>query len=207
MIKAKKWFWRLLPVGIGIGAIAYYYLSFMPERIRSNERHAIGALKMLTAAQADFRANDRDGNGVSDFWTADVAGLYYVRSAFFPGAPEIRLIDSAVADADARPLQARTPVPYHGYYFIVLDADDSISGTPESFYKQDTGGRPPMGKVHNTSRFGFCAYPAEYGLTGKCTFIVNENNTIFRMDSGGKPVTHFPDDGPKDYSGDLRKMD
>src|SRR6516165_7868464 len=51
----------------------------------SNERNASTSLKTITAAQADFRANDRDGNHVNDFWTADVKGLYTMTSAAVTG--------------------------------------------------------------------------------------------------------------------------
>jgi len=85
-------------------------------------------------------------------------------------------------------------------FFIALDEDDGLEGTQERSYKVDTGGTPTMGKVHNTSKFGFCAYPAKYGVTGKFTFLVNENNTVFGADIGGKPMTHFPKgDSPPVY--------
>ena len=33
---------------------------------------------MLASAEADFRANDRDGKGKNDFWRNDIAGLFTV---------------------------------------------------------------------------------------------------------------------------------
>jgi type II secretory pathway pseudopilin PulG len=47
----------------------------------SNERERVTNLRILVSAEADFRANDRDGNGVNDFWTADVKGLHTMTSA------------------------------------------------------------------------------------------------------------------------------
>jgi len=70
------------------------------------ERMAATAMKTLTAAEADFRANDRDRNHVNDFWTGDVSGLYYVKSA--DGGAEVRLIDVDVANADSKPIH---PLP------------------------------------------------------------------------------------------------
>src|SRR5712671_4146864 len=73
----------------------------------SNERNASTSLKTLTSAQADFRANDRDGNKVNDFWTANVAGLYTMTSAAVIGNsnsstdPAIKLIELSIASADA----------------------------------------------------------------------------------------------------------
>ena len=145
-----------------------------------NERNASAALKRLATAQADYRANDRDGNRVNDYWTADVAGLWQVG----------RLIDRGVAQADMNPLKALVdePVPYHGYYFKVLERDDQFDIT----YNMDTDGSGR--RVHNSSRYGICAYPAEYGWTGRWTFILNENNTVFKFQQGGWPFKDWPTD-------------
>ena len=138
--------------------------------IPKNERKASTALKMLATAEADYRANDRDGNKVQDYWTADVAGLWHSG----------RMIPRGVAEADAKPLKALVdvPVPYHGYYFKVLERDDQSDIT----YNMDTDGSGR--KTHNSTRFGFCAYPVEYDSTGRWTFIINENNTIFKFQQG-----------------------
>src|SRR6185436_8111745 len=75
----------------------------------SNERNASMALKALSAAEADFRSNDRDGNHVNDFWTGDVKGLYTMTSAEVPGAgtapkdEPLRLIEIEIAAADVDP--------------------------------------------------------------------------------------------------------
>src|SRR5436190_232031 len=44
--------------------------------LAANERSASSSLKTLATAEADFKANDRDGNGLKDFWVGDVSGLY-----------------------------------------------------------------------------------------------------------------------------------
>jgi hypothetical protein len=199
----KKWIWIAIAIVIfTAAAIGGYYGLVRPTRLRDNERAASTALKTLTSAEADFRANDRDWNHINDFWTGDVAGLYYVRPNTPKESPDIRLIDRRIAEADAKPLKplVAAPVPYYGYYFIALDEDDTLDTAEERLYKRDTGGPTPMGKVHNESKFGFCAYPAKYGVTGRYTFIVNENNTIFRVDMKGKIMTLFPrDDRPPEY--------
>ena len=51
-----------------------------------------------------------------------------------------------------------------------------------------------MGKVHNNAIFGFCTYPAEYGVTGLMTIILNEGNTLFKKDTQGQPVLEWPSD-------------
>jgi hypothetical protein len=155
----------------------------------SNERNASTSLKTLTAAEADFRANDRDGNQVEDFWTGDVSGLYFVKPA--GGGAEIRLIEESVAIADAKPLTAlpKGPAPKAAYLYQALDRDANFKG-PEGEYKRDTDKSGK--KVHNEDKFGFCAYP-QSRAAGNYVFRVNENNTIFR-EEGAEPLTTFPND-------------
>ena len=170
----------------------------------SNERTASTALKTLSSAEADFRSNDRDWNHVNDFWTGDVKGLYTMTSAGVRGAgtsekdPAIKLIELETAAADADPalysaggenmsLQAfAAPAPRKGYWFAALLTDLTLKDTEEATYKRDTGGTPSMGKCHNTSKFGFVAFP-DSSSAGKYIFQVNENNTIFRWPVTGKP--------------------
>ena len=186
--------------------------------MRSNERNASASLKTLTSAQADFRSNDRDGNKISDFWTADVAGLYTMTNAAIAGNKDapLKLIELSIAGADAAPIKAGTAggengdietftnlSPKAGYHYRAMKQDNST--TPPTPYQADTGGAPTMGKVHNYSRFGFCAYPDEYGVTGTTTFIINEGNTMFKADTQGEPVMEWPSDG--DLKAEWSKMD
>jgi hypothetical protein len=188
-------FLLVLPILILLLA-AGFLLWWLPARARKrlseNERTAVNMIKTLAWAQADFRANDRDGNGVKDFWTGDVAGLYYVRAGQGAVFPEIRLILREMADADGMPLQARVPepVPYHGYCFVAMKWDNSE--TPPSAYALDTD--KTSGKVHHPDKFGFCAYPEQYGVTGSRTYILNEGFTIFSGDTRGVPVFAWPSD-------------
>ena len=162
-----------------VGAV-FAYMWIHKDDLQQNERNARASLKTLASAEATFRVKDSDGNGVKDYWTADVAGLWHAG----------KLIDEKIAKADVAPLKplANKPLPYHGYYFaaMTMDLQNQI------VYRTDTdkSGR----KVHNTSRFGFCAYPAHYGSSGNWTFIINENNTIFKVETGGKPLENWPTD-------------
>ena len=168
------------------------------------EKKIIAALKVLFTAQIDFRANDREGNWVSDYWTGDIAGLYYMTSAGVKGNKDvpIRLIDPTLAAADAAPLQAGAAsgeyaeprklarFGYYPYRFRVMTADATV--TPSVPYQQDTGGRVMMGRVHSNTRFGFCGYSMKSGGATQRTFIVNEKGVIYGKNTGGKPVLEWP---------------
>ena len=156
-----------------------------------NERMASRVLRMLATAEEDFREFDRDGNGVLDYWTGDVAGLWRYG----------QLIPLGVAEADASPLRGlvNNPVPYYGYYFVVLRRDLQAVKDKKSAadYGMDTdnSGR----KVHHLSRFAFCAYPASPGLSGYATYMVDENFSNFKryfdFDKGeGVSIADWPSD-------------
>jgi hypothetical protein len=161
----------------------------------ANERAAAASLKPLSTAEADFRANDRDGNQAADYWVADVSGLYRID----PGVP-LRLIERSIATADARPsvpvdkegtvhgsklIGLEKPMPKDGYWFAAIEK-----------YENEKGGATPYdeGKGRNPKRFGICAYPAEHGKTGIFTFLINESYTVWKKDTGGKSVDLLPAD-------------
>jgi len=162
----------------------------------SNERNASTSLKTLTAAQADFRANDRDGNHVNDFWTADVKGLYTMTSCTVPGNkndstdPAIKLIELSIASADADPALSKAggencdlstfaiSSSKAGHWYNALVSDAGTTGL-EATYQQDTGGTVTMGSVHNLWRFAFIAWPESMNA-GKYIYLIDENNTIYR---------------------------
>jgi hypothetical protein len=158
-----------------------------------NDRRSWSRLKMLTCAETDFRANDRDWNHVNDYWTGDVKSLYTLTSAAIPGTkgepddPPLKLIERsmAAADADGRLVPAAgenselstytLPAPREGYWYAALERDLGDG----SLYRQDTGGKPPMGLCHNLLKFGFVAFPDSLSA-GTMIYIVNENCMVYR---------------------------
>jgi len=183
----RLWIHLTLGVVLVVVVTAVVIPGLISSNRASNEREASTRLKMLSSAEADFRANDRDANGVHDFWTGDVSGLYSLKV----NGAELRLIERSQAEADTAPIQGLCwPYrPRQGYFYQAMEADDSAEGET---YFQDTGGTRKMGDVHHRTKFGFVAYP-ESESGGKYTFILNENNTIFRHADLGH-LTRWPDD-------------
>lgn len=171
--------------------------AFTQADLSTNERSAAAALKSCVTAQENFRSNDLDRNQVSDYWTGDIAGLYCIQSIATENAIAA-LNNIGVASADAARFTGgfeNANVTYNadlllefwpcdGYLFRTI-TNDSL-GTP---YAQVTDGGEA---VHNFGNFGAVAYPAEYGVTGRYTFIINEGASVFRRDTGGKPVENYP---------------
>ena len=186
-----------LLVVLGVAAVlaALFFPGLATSHRASNERAASIHLKTIASAEADFHMNDRDGNGVTDFWTGDLKGLYTMTSALelreLGTSRMIRLIELEVAasDADGRFVPAgglnrhleplARPGPRTGYWIVPLERDRSDGRPPGVAYRQDTGGSPRMGACHHLGKFGFCAVPASRSA-GKYSFIINENNSIFR---------------------------
>jgi RNA polymerase sigma factor (sigma-70 family) len=145
------------------------------DPLSPHEREASANLKMLSTAEADFRANDRDENKIHDFWTGDVSGLY-----LFERGPEgrmlLQMIPYEVARADAAPLVRATergpltPRRSHaGYWYKMLPVASSRDN-------------------RSLREFAIAAYPAEYGDSGRRTFVINENNNVYWKDlKGGAP--------------------
>jgi type IV pilus assembly protein PilA len=198
----------------------------------ANERSAATSLKTLATAQSDFRSNDRDWNHVNDFWTANVFGLYCMTSSAVAGHSganttadaAIKLIELSVASADSTGNATVSGGSNEcadlstfaissmkaGYWYIALENDMSVAGSPDQFYKQttDPGQAFSIPSSHNASKFGFLAYPDSQS-TGKFVFIINENNTVYRSATssnvkpstatppgafGGSPYTDWPSD-------------
>ena len=198
----RKSGFTLIEMLVVVGCVAVVAAILVPgmvsSRRASNERQASTSLRTLASAEADFRANDRDGNRVYDFWTGDVKGLFTMTSAADRGAsgdrrdPPLKLIELqvAAADADASHVSAggentalaafASPAPFHGHWFGALELDRSLpAGDPDAPYRQDTGGAIAMGACHHPTRFGFITFP-DSPTSGKYLFLVNENNTEFR---------------------------
>jgi hypothetical protein len=168
-----------------------------------SDRNAAGTLRTICYAQADFRANDRDGNGIQDYWVADVSGLYTLLDR--AGQP-IGLIERSASDADSDPRPnwegtATGPqgplTPKAGYTFRAL-----------RYHEDEQGLRSPydLGKGRNPLKFGFVAEPIP-GLTGvPPTLIVNEGGTIYQKDLRGARMEVFPrnpeSQGWTDFYGD-----
>jgi prepilin-type N-terminal cleavage/methylation domain-containing protein len=202
MEHAMKKGFTLIELMIVIAIIAVIAAIAIPGLLAaqrsSNERNASTSLKTLTTAESDFRSNDRDGNRVTDFWTADVYalfGLIGITSAnMVPPADVnvsttvVRLIEPALAGADGLPQQALygnvefgpalvTGGTKAGYIFRALHWEESAAG-PTTLLN-DTDGAQFYGLCHDTDRFAFIAFPLSLS-SGKLAYVVNSDNTIWR---------------------------
>ena len=170
----------IIIVGASVPVIAIIAAIAIPGLLASqrasNERRASVSLKMLAVAEADFRANDRDGNQVQDFWVRDVRSL---ATMTVNGKP-INLIDEGLAHADFTPGMDGAALAHNGYFVAAIPADAQ-------------GKSYDRGKGRNPEQFAFCTYPATVS-SGRMTYIINEENRVWAANTGGRPVIRWPAD-------------
>jgi hypothetical protein len=148
-------------------------------------------MRTLVNVQAMVKFTDADGNGVEDYWTGDVAGLYGMQDA---AGNRIMMIPRSMAAADAAALENygldATGQANQGYLFRVMITDET-----GAVYQADGDG--DGNAVTHAERFGICAYPETYE-PGKKTLIVNQLGTVYGKDNGGVAVMTWPKDLEQD---------
>lgn len=182
--------------------------SLLSRQIPANETSAITSLRTIISAEATWFQQDPDGNGIKDYWTYDVSCLHRMFRADNTTKLAFIAIDHAQADVNTAEAGdfGESPLiedwidipsgPKSGYYFQAMELDET--GEP---YNQEEVGETKI-KAANKTKFGFVAYPAEYGKTGRRTFIVNEQGAVYAIDINpeiyGVALQWPGNDDPKD---------
>lgn len=140
------------------------------RRIGANELDAIQACAAFVGVQQQYAAGKRSPAGT----------LEYASSVASTPVPK-----QFAAAAGQHPEH-----PYHGYYFRVLKQQGANA----------PGGAHPYayGKTNAMiGGFALVAWPAQYGVTGIHTFVVNQDGVVYEKDRGPQsstPVTSFDPD-------------
>ncbi|MEK7467715.1 MAG: DUF2950 family protein [Planctomycetota bacterium] len=145
----------------------------------ANEAAAIDALRRVHTAELDFRRNDGDGNGVPDFWTGDLSGLYRVAQ---PNGEASAFLDPVIASADRAPLPPGSgtrprltadlpPKAWNGYWMRALKGFASDGPDEDS------------NAWENLRGFAFVAFPVKAGESGKRVFLVGVDGTVWAKDA------------------------
>ncbi len=150
-------------------------VEILARRVGRNELVAIDVCRAYVEAQIEYASRDRDGDGVLKYAQRIVSSPGKKNGLYFEGEPE-NLVPKAFADAAAAmAAEGKKPVPYHGYYFRVLTAQG-----PDA----PGGARTYVVKGQMIGGFALMAYPAEYGVSGIKTFIVNHRGVVYEKDMG-----------------------
>jgi hypothetical protein len=100
-------------------------------------------------------------------------GLYWEAPDNEPPSPLGPLV--AQARREGYKSAAGKPVPYHGYYYKMLTGQGPDA--PDGAYDYVVRGKMIGG-------FALVAYPAQYGVSGIMTFIVNHDGVVYEKDFG-----------------------
>jgi prepilin-type N-terminal cleavage/methylation domain-containing protein len=204
----KKGF-TLIELMIVIAIIAIIAAIAIPNllsgRMSANEASAIGALKLLTSAEAIFLQQSPDGNGMKDYWTYDVSCLHRMmraddltKVAFIPmdlARADCRMSVAAGGAAPFTDPQVETWVanvaglivwPKAGYWVTVMDQnglDADPNPTGHVAYNTNNVGAAAI-PACNSNQYAFMMVPDVYGTSGIRSFIVNEAGVVYAVDSG-----------------------
>jgi hypothetical protein len=157
-------------------------VEMQARRIGADEMDTIEICEGYVEAQQKY-AEDHGKNGMPEYAARLMSTPGQHDGLYWEGTNQ-PLIPAGLAQAGSK--------PYHGYYFRILERQGP--NAPGGAYAYMAGGKLVGG-------FGLVAWPAEYGVTGIHTFIVNHGGTVFEKDmepADGKapaPITRFDPDG------------
>jgi len=151
------------------------------RRIGRNELNTIEVSLAYVAAQREYASKDRNGDGIQyaqHFLSRKGMkdGLYWEATPEEESSPLGPLLARAAEEGYAF-RKGEKPVPYHGYYFKIMKRQGSNASGGELDYI--VGGKMVGG-------FGLLAYPAEYGVSGIMTFVVNQQGIVYEKDLGAQ---------------------
>jgi Protein of unknown function (DUF2950) len=149
----------------------------LARRIGNNELDVIGLLRGYVEAQAEYRSADWDGDGVMEFASSIISSEGQRDGLFWPDddSPIGDFVAKAVASGYSIDGEDQDPEPFSGYYFQML------SGQGEA---AQGGAFDYVINGNQVAGHAVLAIPAEYGITGTMTFMVNENGVVMEADLG-----------------------
>jgi len=158
--------------------------EILSRRIGGNELDAIALLRDYVDAQEEYASEDRDGSGINQYAQKAIStpgkhdGLSWWNADKTPGGP----LGEEVAKALAAGYTSKTE-PYNGYYFRMLAAQGPAARL---------GARDYVVKGMMIGGFAAIAWPANYGVTGIQTFVVNNDGDVYQKDLGPETAKIAP---------------
>jgi hypothetical protein len=143
--------------------------------IGGNELDVIEICRGYVEAQDLYAESDWNGNAVKEYARKIISTAGKKDGLYWPGEDSPVAEGFAKAVAAGYPAPSGTPSPFHGYFFKVLLAQGPNALDGEQDYVVQglmIGG------------FALVAWPAEYGVSGIMTFIVNQDGVVYEKDLG-----------------------
>ncbi len=151
------------------------------RRIGRNELGTVQACLAYVDAQKDYARMISRKDGLTEYARKFVSdpgthnGLYWETKEGEEPSP-MGIFMARARKEGLTPKQAGgKPVPYHGYFYRILGAQG----------KNATGGAYNyVVKDRMIGGFALVAYPAQYGVTGVMTFMVNQDGVVYQKNLG-----------------------
>ena len=159
--------------------------ELLGRRIGQNELTTLAVMRAYVDSQREYAAEDRDGDDVLEYAQrmssspGKTDGLYWPAELIDKVSPLGAWLDDAQSEgyfADPGATDAG-PQPFHGYLFKILTRQGRHA--PGGKYDYIINGNMITG-------FALVAWPAEYGVSGVMTFIVNQQGRVYQKDLGEK---------------------
>jgi hypothetical protein len=176
-------------------------IEVLARRVGRNELNAIDVCRGYVEAQMEYAARDRNAHGVLAYAQHILSTPGKKDGLYWEGESET-LVPKSFGDAAAVFLaaQGKKAQPYHGYFFHILKAQGAAA---------EGGSMDYVVKGEMIGGFALVAWPAEYGVSGVHTLMVNQSGVVYEKDLGAttgvlvRQMTRFnPDKGWQKVTGE-----
>jgi hypothetical protein len=150
-------------------------LEILARRVGRNELNAMEVCRGYAEAQIEYAAAARDGDRVLKYAQKIVSTPGKQDGLYSDAVPESLVSKPFAAAAASLSTDGKKPEPYHGYYFRVLKSQgpDAAGGAFDYMVN---------GKM--IGGFALIAWPAEYGVSGIRTLVINHEGVVYEKDLG-----------------------
>jgi hypothetical protein len=155
--------------------------EIIDRRIGRDELNAMEVCRAYVDAQREYASKDRNNDGYIEYAQKFLSspgehdGLYWPTKEGEEPSPLGPLVVEAQAAGYSIDNQHEGPVPYYGYYYRILKGQGPHARGGAYDY---------VVNGHMMGGFAIVAFPAEYGVTGIMTFIVNHDGDVYQKDLG-----------------------
>ena len=155
--------------------------DILDRRIGRDELAVIEVCRAYVDAQREYASMERNNDGYIEYAQKFASssgkhdGLYWPTKEGEEQSPLGLLVAEAQAAGYPLGKTSESPIPYYGYYYRILTGQGAhASGGAYSYIVNN----------HMIAGFGLVAFPAQYGVTGIMTFIVNHDGVVYQKDLG-----------------------
>jgi hypothetical protein len=152
-----------------------FFLPANPYVTRRGATSSAAALKAFAEAQEIYHRTDYDGDGILEY-SPSIRGNFSLieKNA---GQADLCLLDKTFGVAEGSPGKV---TPKGGYVFKVLHAQGPLAkGGAKSYFKADANG-----VLQLTEGYALIASPGWYDVTGRDTYMINQDGVIYQRDLG-----------------------